>query len=198
MHYLTFELKGRAPLLMHNGRLADPLNPYTVALKRATEVKKKTETQHQEVARLEFLGGLYLNADGEPIIPCENIEAMVKYAGRRKKLGQECERAVVCLGDPGLVLGGGNWPKGETALWEWKNHVLAFRKTAGMRGSTVVRTRPMFATWTLRVELQLDTTMMNPDTLKDVLKIAGREIGLGDWIPRYGRFEAECVSERSA
>src|SRR3990167_9257367 len=185
MYQMAFKLTGGQPLLMHNGRLADPLDPYTIALKRATDVKKKTEAQHREVGRLEFIGGLYLNEDGAPIIPAENIEAMVKEAGRRKKLGKECERAVFC--ESNALLTGGNWPKGEDALWEWQDHALAFRKTAGMRGGTIVRTRPMFKPWTLVVSLLLDTNMLNPDTLKDLMVIAGREIGLGDWKPRYGR-----------
>ena len=54
-----FRLTSVAPLLMHNGQLSDPLNPWAQAIKRITDKRKKTLADLEEVGRLEWYGGLY-------------------------------------------------------------------------------------------------------------------------------------------
>ena len=70
---LKFRITGVAPLLFHNGQLADPINPHTRSIAELTSKRKKVEADHAEIARREFLGSLYL-MDGEPCIPGEMIE----------------------------------------------------------------------------------------------------------------------------
>lgn len=55
---LHFRITGIAPLLMHNGRLADPLDPHSKALADAARRRGKIEADHLEIARLEFLDSL--------------------------------------------------------------------------------------------------------------------------------------------
>ena len=70
---MTLLLDGRAeaggsPLVMHNERLADPLDEYVRDIAKLSRKRQKTEADHLEIARLEFLGGLYLNGDGVPSV----------------------------------------------------------------------------------------------------------------------------------
>ena len=51
---LTFRCVGIAPLLMHNGSLANPLNPKVKEMKEITSLRKKTDENHLELQRLEF------------------------------------------------------------------------------------------------------------------------------------------------
>ena len=57
---LTFQVKGISPLILHNGRLSDPLDPTTAQLSKAVKDQKKRKTDDSlvEVCRIEFLGGL--------------------------------------------------------------------------------------------------------------------------------------------
>lgn len=72
-----FKVEGIAPLLMHNGQLADPLCRWTQEMKVITSKRKKTEDDFERLAQLEWMGGLYLDDKGAPAIPGELIEAML-------------------------------------------------------------------------------------------------------------------------
>ena len=50
MKQIKVKLTGLRPLIMHNGLMADPTNPYTVAIKKITSKgsKKMTIHDHQE------------------------------------------------------------------------------------------------------------------------------------------------------
>ena len=78
---MTLRLVGTAPLLMHSGRLADPLDEHTVALHRVTSKRVKTVADHRQIARIEWRGGLWLSS-GSPCVPAEAIEAAMVAAGR--------------------------------------------------------------------------------------------------------------------
>src|SRR5262249_49765792 len=49
---------GGSPLVMHNERLADPLDPFARDIAKVSKKRNKTEADHLEIARLEFLGGM--------------------------------------------------------------------------------------------------------------------------------------------
>ena len=74
-------ITGTAPLLMHNGRLANPLDPSTQALKSLTSKRKKTDDDLFDIARAEFLGGLYIDPDVGPYVPGENVSTNVPSTG---------------------------------------------------------------------------------------------------------------------
>lgn len=59
MKKFTLTLTGVTPLLVHNARLADPLDPIVRQTKPISGKRSKTEEDHLELARLEFIGGLY-------------------------------------------------------------------------------------------------------------------------------------------
>jgi hypothetical protein len=45
---LSLTIVGTAPLLMHNGQTADPLNKYAKMLKSVSGKRKKTEADHRK------------------------------------------------------------------------------------------------------------------------------------------------------
>src|SRR5208337_2797122 len=100
---LNIHIKGIAPLIMHNGQLADPLNDYSKGLKELTDKKKKTDSDHEAIAAAEWIGSLYLDEEERPVIPSENIEAgMVKAAGKLK-MAQTVKAAVMSDSDWVLI-----------------------------------------------------------------------------------------------
>ena len=90
----TITLTGTAPLLMHNSRLSNPLDPATKALKKVTGKRNKTDDDHEQVARLEFAGGLYLDPDVGPFIPGENIARALVDGAKLTKMGVKVTRGV--------------------------------------------------------------------------------------------------------
>ena len=53
----------------------------------------------------------------------------------------------------------------------------------------VVRMRPTFKTgWELSFEIQVNDDEIQPELLQDILTLAGRTVGIGDYRPKFGRF----------
>ena len=53
----------------------------------------------------------------------------------------------------------------------------------------IVRVRPAFkAGWELSFEIAVGDDEIQPDLLQDILAMAGKSIGIGDFRPRFGRF----------
>ena len=93
MSYKTidFHIRGVAPLLMHNGQLANPMNKFAKAMKAVTSKRKKTDEDHIELARLEFLGGLYADDQGRAVLPGEVIEGTIVAGAKKTKKGKDAK-----------------------------------------------------------------------------------------------------------
>jgi hypothetical protein len=82
---MTLRLDGQRPLLMNSSAKADPLNPIKIELDRLTSKRDKTAADHEQIAKAEWHGGLWLH-DGNPCIPSEAIESAFNAAARTRLL----------------------------------------------------------------------------------------------------------------
>ena len=189
-----------SPLLMHNERLADPIDPYTRWLKELTGKTKKTERDQEEIGRREFMGGGYWAKDGgpsgkrsDPIVPTWNIIRCLQEAASRHKLGRHVVRGIVPVSEETPLIYDG--PAGADELWN--TGLFHSRKGVGVGQKRVIRTRPCFTDWSVDTELELDLTILDPDTVDLIARQAGIYFGLGDARPRFGRFagSAELVGD---
>lgn len=174
---------GGTPLVMHNERLADPLDERTREISRITKKRSKTEADHMEIARLEFLGGLYLNDNG-PCIPSWNVLRCLQEGAKRLRKGADVLRGVAPLVQSVDLAYEG--PRDPDVLW--KDGGFSLRKTVGVQRSRTVRTRPIFTEWTATLPVEVDPVVFDPDTLAECWRLAGRYAGLGEMRPIYGKF----------
>lgn len=183
-------------MLMHNERLSDPLNPYTRWLSELTGKTKKTEADHEEIARREFLGsGYWLMDDGpggtvaEPVIPTWNIVRCLQAGATRQKLGKHVVRGLVpqTMTTP-LVYDG---PRNAAEMW--KSGLFHNRKGVVIGGRRTMRTRPCFTDWSVTADLEIDLTILDPDKVDQIARDAGKYEGLGDNRPVFGRFIGSAV-----
>jgi len=182
---MQYRLTSSAPLLMHNGQTADPLNKFAKSLKKISSKRVKTEADYEEMARIEFLAGLYLSPDG-PVIPAHVVDSMIVNAAKKSKEGMIAKSAVFCANHAPLEYEG---PRDADALWKEDR----FRHVAIVRVGTarVARTRPVFGQWSCVVEVQVETSLVNPARVDEWMQVAGAQVGVGDWRPQYGRFTAQ-------
>lgn len=187
MKVIRYRLDGVAPLIVHNGALADPMNPIVQAMKRETCLRKKTDETHIEIARLEFLGSLYLD-NGVPVIPGEAIEAMLISASGVQKAKSVFKAGMFCEGSYPIIYEG---PKDPDGLWNDKRFV----STVGARvmKARIMRTRPIFKEWALEVDVSYFPGTITESQISAAMDHAGTFIGLCDWRPRYGRFEVKKI-----
>jgi len=188
---VRFHITGIAPLIMHNGRLADPLDEATKALASVTGKRKKTDADIEEIARLEFMGSLYLNDKGEPIIPARWVYGCLAGKGgaaRKNKAGTEAKAGLFVVGNFPLSYDG---PRDAKGLW--KDARFRSRVNAKVGQATIMRTRPIFEEWAAEVEVGYNPEIVNRADLIEWMTLAGEQIGMGDWRPQYGRFTAETL-----
>ena len=97
MKELKVKITGMRPLVLHNGLMADPTNPYTVAIKKITSKgsKKLTEHDYAERDRLEWEAGLYWSDEiGGIAIPSDNLERCILEGAKKNRLGKDFAAAV--------------------------------------------------------------------------------------------------------
>lgn len=181
---LSYRLTSSAPLLLHNGQTANPLNKWAKAMKQISAKKAKTDADYEELARLEFMAGLYLSPDG-PVLPSFVVDALLVAAAKKSREGNEA-RAGMFGPENALLLYDG--PRTADELWADES----FRYMAIVRVGTarIARCRPVFNQWSAVVKVSVETGVVNPARVDDWMAIAGTQIGVGDWRPKFGRFQA--------
>lgn len=181
---LKFEIVGVTPLICHNSRLSDPLNKWSKRIKVFTSKGvRKTDEDHHAMADIEWEGGSYVDEDGRPIIPGQNIEAMMVDGAKARKLGKKFKAGVMVPHDAHIVYDG---PKKLSGL----RTNLNFRSRTSMKvgQSRVMRTRLTFLEWSLAFSVSYNPNLVNPDDVERAIDTAGEVAGLGDGRPRNGRF----------
>jgi hypothetical protein len=188
MKKFRLTLSGTAPMLMHNAQLSDEFNPVVLEMKKITAKKtKKTEDDRWELRRLEFVGSLYYDQDAGPYVPAANIEASLAKAAGLTRNGQDVKRGVRIVTDVNPL--GYRGPRNPDDLWKESSFVHNASVKVGT--ARIIRTRPIFRDWITEVEGVFDPTVVDFESLKMFAEKAGQLIGLGDWRPRFGTFDAE-------
>jgi len=63
------------------------------------------------------------------------------------------------------------------------------RRPAVIQRQRIVKSRPRFNSWQIEFTINFDETRIKKETLKQVLEEAGQSKGIGDYRPKFGRFE---------
>lgn len=186
---LRLTAKGTRPLLQHNVRLASPLNPYAKQLKSLNGKRNKTDEDRLAIARVEFEGSLYWDAEVGPYVPGPNLLASLVEGARLTKAGKRVERGVNVddLVMP-LVYRG---PRDVEGLWGGGESDFVDLRTVVVMRNKIDRCRPIFREWTFEADILLDESVMDPDEFVEVARNAGAMAGIGDYRRMYGRFSTE-------
>lgn len=177
---------------MHNPRMIDPEDEIVRAIKEITDKgKKQTDADRQQVARLEWFGGIYHEPDMGVYMPTWNIIKCINRGAVITKNGKDVLRSVSVMTDRVPLIYDG--PKALEKLYDLKE--FRFRKEVGIGQKKVMRVRPIFRRWSVELEAELIQEVMNPGDLLRVTETAGMSEGLGDARALgYGRFTVEMIS----
>jgi hypothetical protein len=145
------------------------------------------------MARLEWLAGLY-RIDGDLVIPDYVIESTMIGGAKKSKRGPQAKCGLFFAEHASLQFEG----KPDTIDDETLAEMFAsgnFTHTIGVKVgmAKVMRTRPMFRHWSINAIAQYDPDVLNLGDVAEIAGDAGKLVGLGDWRPKHGRFEAEVV-----
>lgn len=192
METIKLKLTGTSPLLMHNPRLVDALDPATKALAQAVanERAKKTDAARIALRKCEFEGGLYWDKNLGPYVEGNAVLKAIIEAARLERKGTHVERGVAPLEDRYPLQYKG--PRDPKKLWEAGFYDV---RSIGVNDRRVMRTRPKFTDWTLEVELAYVPEQVNGEDLLRFAEQAGLLLGLMDGRTiRMGRFTVRKLS----
>lgn len=190
LNTLKVKFIGDKGLILHNGQLVDPTNPIVIDQKKITaKGKKKTDADLIELARLEWLGGLYLSESKRICIPSDNIERCIQQGAQKLRMGPEV-KAGMWLEESEIEI---ECPfiNGQTLEQLYKDKRFVHKKSVAITTSRVIRVRPIIPAWSISFTLVFDDEITSERNLKDAIDKAGLLVGLGDWRPKFGRFHAE-------
>jgi hypothetical protein len=186
-------------LVTHNERLVDPLDDFNMAIAAISGKRKKTHTDHQEMGRLEFYGGLYtepkltlkhINAKKNgcrPVIPAINvIRCLQAGASMKSKDGENVKRGIHSLAEFAVIDYEG--PTDPVEMYKDDNGKFQLRKSVGIQRNRTMRTRPIFPEWQLSLLVEVDLNIFNLERVAAAWDYAGRYVGLCEMRPIYGRF----------
>lgn len=185
---ITLHLTGLRPMLMHNGRLANPIDPWTRELKKLTGKRKKTDEDLIAMMRIEARGGAYETADDMLGLPTENVWRSLFDAAKAFKRGVDVKRALLTDGSVSTLLVGGDPVKVDDFLTD-PDHIDYRPVRVGQ--SKTMRARPLVTDWSSTHTFELLTDVIDPRDLEPIVERAGRLVGLGDYRPTYGTFEGK-------
>lgn len=186
---MKFHITGISPLLMHADVMSNPLHPLKKLQASFTGKRKKTDEDHAEIARIDWTASLYYDEAVGVHVPGQNIERMLVDAAKLQKLGTAAKQGLKVIEPSPLLYNG---PANPDALFQ----DLRFVDVRAVRNQQVrvMRCRPIFREWELEFDVDVDPDIFNDNVIEDIVQHAGKRIGLCDFRPRYGRFNAERVA----
>lgn len=191
---LRVKLTSVSPLLMHNGRGANPLDEMTKKHRALTAKKGKTDADHEEIIRSEWEVSIHHSESAGPFLPASYIEGSVKAAAKLEKLGKAFGQAVMVIEDQVPLQYKG--PRDLDGMFKAKFYDVRGVKNPGSQ-ARIMRCRPKFNSWTCEFSLNYDDEIVNRDSVVRAVQAAGKRAGLGDYRPekggRFGKFTAEIL-----
>jgi hypothetical protein len=183
MYTVNVSVLGTAPLLQHRFPIPpDVLNPK--GGKKVTGSVDYSEEWRE-----------YLYADSERNVyqPSSHFEgalvksaAQFKVTGKRGKSYKDLFNANVIV-SPEKILHGIKVP--ETLDADGDKQLYLDVRPVIIQRARVIRLRPALKTgWKLDFEIQVNDDQLSSEILNDVLILAGKTVGVGDYRPKFGRF----------
>lgn len=178
---IVFKVVGISPLLQNN-----PANFIGKSEGEELAAGKKTYNDEDE-AKLR----VYLDPEGEFCHPCESFTKAMTKAVAGKKFGKmfatSAIKGSVFITEPFALIEDEN---GKPA----KKYTID-RRPVVIGKSRVLRCRPCFPKWQMKIALEIDTAILTATQVKESLALAGRIIGIGDYRPEkgggFGRFKVQ-------
>lgn len=196
---VEFSIQSISPLIMHDGKKqTNPLHPLTKEIKRFSSKKPKTEEDLLSLAKLEWLGGLYVQempkvevqggnvrfTGGKGVcIPSDVLEAMLINGAKKRKLGTQFKSGILIDQDFLLEYDGS---KDIESLWN--DGRFTDTRPVRVQKNAVMRCRPIFPKWGLTFTVNYLPSSINKDQIQEALETAGIVAAIGDNRPKYGRF----------
>lgn len=193
MQTLTVKITGTSDLIMHSDRLCNPLDPAKKEIATYTGKRKKTDADHEEIARLEWRAGMYYDDELGPHLPGRMIKAMLIGAAKKTKESPKVKSGLVVMSDKARLEYDG--PRDPAKMW--KSGAFTDIRSVVIQRARLMRCRPIFRNWSVTVEIIYDESVIDKADILRMFTTGGLMIGIGDYRPEnsgdFGRFSVAEV-----
>lgn len=180
-------IEGVAPTVMNCGQTIDPLNDYAKQIKEFAGKRSKTEDDYKRLYKLQWFASLYLNDDGKPYWPEDNLLAcLLAAAGTTRGLRKRLEGGGLLVPEAHPIIYDG--PTDPEKMYADPRFVLRVAAHNKANNSRIMSCRPIFRKWKLPLTVMYEPSIVNQEDVLKLIEEAGSRIGLACWRPRYGRF----------
>ena len=179
---MTFGIRGTSPLIMHQWS--------EKALRQMRDKQqsgKKTKERELRDPEAEAKAATYTTEDGQIGIPGMAFKsALVTAAHKDIGIEKTLVRKAIFLITPDA---------GKVLPIESEQPIVREDCVRVGMGSADLRYRPEFREWTCRIELEVDSELLQADSVLALVDRAGFGVGICEWRPEkggeYGRFEID-------
>ena len=179
METIKVRIEGTAPLMQHRYVFKDELAQKTQKKTGAKDYRDEWKT----VLHWDDVIGVF-----EPASHIEGalIKAAVNFqiTGKGKKTYKDLFKSAVFVTPDYIPHGLKGCP--EKLLESGK--LTVDKRLVRVNNSGVERMRPMLRNWSLEFDIEVYDPQIPREVVKEVLDLAGKQYGIGDFRPRYGRF----------
>lgn len=182
---IDVEVRGTVPLLMHSPAGINPFHPLSREASKYSGKRKKTDEDIIELLRIKWLQGLYYDNSVGVYLPADYFQAAMRDAAKSKRKGKDVGKGIFI--EPAMIKLIYDGPQDIKDLVNDER----FRdvRVGRIQNKGVQICRPRFNQWKAKFSVLFDPKIWNKTDVLDVLSLAGQYLGVGDYRPRYGRFE---------
>ena len=173
------------PMLQNNPQMIDLNNHYAIERAKFKKADQNTEAYN----RVSWEGALYYDDEIGPYIPASHIEASIANASSKlKNTYKKLFKASVFIVEPKIAI---EFKGSRTLDGMWKEKRYDLRNVK-IVGKGVIKCRPKFENWHAFCTLTfIPTKDITANTVLSATQLAGQFHGIGDYLPKFGRFIAE-------
>ncbi len=177
---IVFHIVGISPLLQNNPAAF-------IGVDESSGLETKKVYKDEEEARMR----LYVDPDGRYCHPAQAFPKAMVSAASGKKFGKMFATAAL----KGAVF----ITEPFAAIEDEKGNPLKEysidKRPCVVGKARILRCRPCWSNWHMRIPLEVDRAILQPSQVREVLELAGRIKGIGDYRPEkggaFGRFRVD-------
>ena len=194
METLNFKVVGAGSLLMNNPQSVDPFNSYAKAKKVITGKRTKTEEDLLKLRKLDVESKIYMNDTLGVYVPTSWVMAAlaqtsfkkVKIAKKELRSGVFCDETKTKL-----IYDGMDKVKSKEDI---SGNEFFFNTMLLKQGQVkIAKSTPIFNDWSFQTSLTYDPSVIDRDTLVNILEYCCNYGGFGDFRPTFGRARLEIL-----
>jgi len=186
MKELNVTIVGVSPLLMHSCRGVNPTEPLVVERKKLTGKRKKVEEDTIAILNIDYRLAIYHDPEIGPYLPAECVEATCRESAKKNKQGKTVQTALFVTPDriPLEYTG----PRDIEELVN--NNDFRDVRAGNIQRAKILICRPRFNHWKASFTVCYDENLLDLEDIKEIVVRAGQQVGICDYRPRYGKFNA--------